>query len=59
MPYVAYVLGAHVANTMASVFAPITSKPKILVMYGFIVSIHGLLAMTLTLYFGLEDRPGR
>jgi hypothetical protein len=39
-------------------FAPSTSEPIILVMYGFILSIHGLmLGVTLILYFGLDARP--
>jgi hypothetical protein len=53
-------LGSHVAERGPRVFAQNMSEPKILVMCGIIVSIHGLvMAMTLTLYFGLEVRLGR
>jgi hypothetical protein len=55
------VLSANIAKTKAWVFAPSTFKPRILVMYGFIVLIHGLVLayVTMTLYFGLEVWPGR
>jgi hypothetical protein len=47
-------MGAHAAESRARVFAPSTSEPKILVTYGFIVSIHGfVLAVTVTPYLGL------
>jgi hypothetical protein len=51
------VLGAHDVDSWARVFAPSTSDPRILAMYGFIVLIHRLvLAVTSTLYLGLEGR---
>jgi hypothetical protein len=54
------VLGAHAAYTRARVFAPSMLEPRILVMYGFIVSIQGLvLTVTLTMYLCLGGRPGR
>jgi hypothetical protein len=47
MPYVAVVMGSHAADSRARVFAPSTSLPRILVMHGFLDSIHELvLAVT-------------
>jgi hypothetical protein len=53
MPYVAAVLGAHAAESRARVVAPSASELRILVTYGFIVSIHGLVVdVTVTMYLG-------
>jgi hypothetical protein len=45
-------VGAHAAESRARVFAPSASEPRILVMYGFIVSIYGF-DVYLVLDFGL------
>jgi hypothetical protein len=51
--YMVAVLGGHVACRRARVLAPSTYEPKILVIFSFIVSIHGsVLAVTSTMYLG-------
>jgi hypothetical protein len=53
LAYVVAVMGAHAADRRARVLMSSTSDPTVLTMYGFIVSIHGLVfATTYTLYFG-------
>jgi hypothetical protein len=60
LPYVVLVLGAHAAESRARVVALSASEPRIMVMYGFIVSIHGLvLVVTVALYLGCALRPNR
>jgi hypothetical protein len=47
-------MGAYDPNRRARVLDPRTSNPIIVVMYGFMVSIHGfVLAVTSTMYLGL------
>jgi hypothetical protein len=48
MSHAVVVLDAHVADIKARVLGLSTSEPRVLVMCGFIVSIHGLVFLVTT-----------